>query len=347
MVQKLGVVLEPTKKSFEKEAVLNPACYQEGENIHLFYRAIDGHFKSSIGYAKLRGPMNVVERWNKPIIEREFPYEKKGVEDPRIAKVGRTYYMTYVAHDGKNAVTAYAKSKDLVNFEKRGVISPKIAYADADKIFQHPEFGGGRLKDAYSLFASYYRESAGEDVLIWHKDSILFPKKINGQFAMLNRILPDMQIVFFKSFSNLKKSFWENYISQLSKYVVLENKHWFETRNIGGGCTPIETPKGWLVIYHAVEELNKGRRYHAGAALLHKKDPLRVVGKLHEPLFSPEESWEISGDVSNVVFPTGTAIFGDTLYIYYGAADTRIAVASVNLPELLTALTDSSLSHHG
>ena len=121
----------------------------------------------------------------------------------------------------------------------------------------------------------------------------------------------------------------------MSEYVVLESKYWYESRNIGGGCPPVETDKGWLLIYHAVEDSNGGKTYHAGAALLDINNPCKVLGHLKKPFFSPEEEWEIRGDVNNVVFPTGTAIFGDRLYIYYGAADKRIAVASVNLNELL------------
>ena len=182
--------------------------------------------------------------------------------------------------------------------------------------------------------------------MVWHKDLILFPKKINGQFAMLHRILPDIQIVFFNKFEDLTADFWIKYLRELPKYVVLENKHWFESRNIGGGCVPIETDDGWLIIIHGVEENNEGRFYHAGAALLDKSDPRMVIGKLHEPLFSPTKEWEVSGMVSNIVFPTGTAIFDDTLYIYYGAADRRIAVARVNLQELLTELKNRKDIHN-
>jgi len=73
--------------------------------------------------------------------------------------------------------------------------------------------------------------------------------------------------------------------------------------------------------------------------LLDKKDPRKVLGHLHEPLFSPEEEWERGGVVDNVVFPTGTALFGKKLYIYYGAADKYIAAASVNIDHLLKSLT--------
>ena len=101
---------------------------------------------------------------------------------------------------------------------------------------------------------------------------------------------------------------------------------------------PIEVPEGWLIIYHAVEELNRARIYHAAAALLDKKNPAKVIGRLSYPLFSPKTAWETRGYVKNVVFPTGTAQFGKYLYIYYGAADSSIAVARVPLRQLIKEL---------
>lgn len=333
-IKKLGPILEPTINEFERTAVLNPAVYQEGEFVHIFYRAIDGEGKSTIGYAKLKGPTKVIERSKEAIISDDYPYEKKGVEDPRIVKLDNTFYLSYVAHDGKNALTAYAISKDLKNFKKKGLISPLMTYHKAGKFFREQ-----KLKDRYSMFQTYYEEMAGEDVKIWFKDVFLFPKKIKGNYAMMIRVLPDIQLICFKDFKQLKsKPFWENYIKNISHYVILENKYWFESRNIGGGAPPLYTKYGWLVIFHAVEELNKARVYHASAALLDKNNPLKVIGRLEEPLFSPEEKWEKQGFVSNVVFPTGNAVFGKYLYMYYGAADKRIAVAKVNLEQLIKKL---------
>ncbi|MBU4331789.1 pesticidal protein Cry7Aa [Patescibacteria group bacterium] len=333
-VEKLGVILRPTKRAFESRCVLNPATYREGNYVHLFYRAVNNKHQSAIGYAKLEGPLKVIERKETPIIKREFEYESTGVEDPRIVKLGKTFYMTYVAHDGKNAITALATSKDLSNFEKKGIITPRISYDKAEDLFRT-----SKLKDKYFFFEAYYKDRMAYDVLLWDKDVFLFPQKIKSKYALINRILPDIQIVYFKEFKELASDlFWRKYLRQLSKYVVLENRHWYESRNIGGGCPPIKTRAGWLLIYHAVEELNKIKRYHAGAALLDFKNPQKVIGRLRDPLFSPEESWERQGETSNVVFPTGTAIFGNDLYIYYGAADIRIAVARVNLKELLKEL---------
>jgi beta-1,2-mannobiose phosphorylase / 1,2-beta-oligomannan phosphorylase len=339
-VVKLGVILKPTKKSFENRAVLNPAIVQQGKYLHLYYRAVNQKYESCIGYAKLKGPLKVVARWTEPIIKRELKIEKKGVEDPRIVKLGDTFYMTYVAHDGKNAITALAVSQDLLTFEKMGPISPNLSYDKAEDLFSRSQ-----LKDRYCFFESYYKDKVAKDVLLWHKDVFFFPEKIKGKFVLVQRILPDIQLAYFKNFKDLSSpTFWQTYLKHLAKFVLLENKYWFESRNIGGGCPPIKTKAGWLLIYHAVEELNKRRKYHAGAALLSLKDPLKVIGRLSNPLFSPEENYETKGQVANVVFPTGSAIFGKYLYIYYGAADNAIAVAKVELSKLLKELTTNESS---
>ncbi|OGH69698.1 MAG: hypothetical protein A2754_01845 [Candidatus Magasanikbacteria bacterium RIFCSPHIGHO2_01_FULL_47_8] len=342
-VKKLGVILKPTDLEFENHAVLNPAAWQEGDTVHLYYRALDKDHKSSIGYARLHGPLDVQERWERPMMNREFDYESQGVEDPRITKLDDKLYMTYVAHDGKNAVTAYAVSTDFKTFAKRGIITPRIQYRELDDILQE---GEAHLKDLYFFFKSYYEDRAGDDVLIWEKDTFLFPKKIGGKYALIHRVLPEIQIAFFDDFEQLKtRQYWEKYLRELPDYVILENKHWFESRSIGGGCVPIETERGWVLIFHAVEERNAGRVYHAAAALLDLENPLKVLGRLHEPLFSPTEEWEVNGPVSNVVFPTATSIFGDKLYIYYGAADHYIAAAEVNINELVDDMLDPSQGH--
>jgi predicted GH43/DUF377 family glycosyl hydrolase len=119
---------------------------------------------------------------------------------------------------------------------------------------------------------------------------------------------------------------------------VLDPIYAHESSYVGSGCPPIETEHGWLLIYHGVEETNKGFVYSACAALLDLNDPSKVLARLPYALFSPEYKWELKGVVNNVVFPTGTALFGNTLFIYYGAADTYIACASVSLLELVAEL---------
>ena len=334
-VEREGIILKPTKLAFENEGVFNPGCIRVGKHVHMFYRAFSKKKRSTIGYCKLEGPLDVVERAEKPVLRSEYKYEKN-LEDPRIVFLDGKYYMTYAAYDGQNVRLAYAVSDNLIDWEKKGIILPDLSYDRAEDYFRACKL---RLKERYFLFESYFKDRGGKDVLLWNKDHFFFPKKINGNFALFHRILPDMQLIYFKDFKELTPGFLRNYLKNLCEYVVLESTFWYESRNIGGGCPPIETDKGWLLIYHAVDDMDRGKIYRAGAALLDKKDPTKVIGHLEEPLFSPEKSWERKGDVNNVVFPTGAAVFGKKLYIYYGAGDKYVAAASVSMSSLLRELS--------
>jgi predicted GH43/DUF377 family glycosyl hydrolase len=256
-----------------------------------------------------------------------------GVEDPRITYLDGTYYLFYTAYDGKDALIAYATSSDLIHFVKRGIISSKISYDEAEDIFR-----GSGIKERYTMFEMFYKEKEGKDVLLFEKDASLFPQKIGGRFALLHRILPGIQVIYFDKFSELTNNRWRDYFKNLGDFIVIDPLFWFESRNVGGGAPPIETEDGWLIIYHAVEDTPLGKIYHAAAALLDLKNPLKVLGRLKEPLFSAEEPWEKIGIVGNVVFPTGAVVKDKRLYIYYGAADKLIAAKSLVLSELLDEL---------
>lgn len=338
-VKKHGVILRPTKLAFESKAVFNPACVRVGRYVHMFYRAWDIRSRSTIGYCKLKGPLRVVERSKTPILFPEKGYEYS-LEDPRITFLDGIYYLFYIVYDGKNVRIAYATSKDLKSFKKIGLISPNITYDKAENLFKACS---SKLKERYFLFESYFKDRVGKDVLLWDKDAFLFPKKFHGKFVLVHRVLPDIQVVYFRDFKELTLDFWKRYFKNLNKFVILEPKYWFESRNIGGGCPPIETDKGWLIIYHGVDDLNRGKMYRAGAALLDKKNPAKLIGRLKEPLFVPTERWEKKGNVDDVVFPTGAVVFGRRLYIYYGAADRSIAVASVRLKELVDELVSAGV----
>ena len=331
-VKNEGIILEKTSLKFENKGVFNPACILVDGITHMFYRAINQNDISSIGYCQLKDN-KVVKRLTEPVLFPEYDYEKKGVEDPRITFLEGTYYLLYTAYDGKNALIAYATSKDLVHFTKQGLISPKISYDEAGDIFRT-----SKVRERYSMFEALYEEREGKDVLLFEKDAYLFPQKFGSKFALFHRILPGIQIIYFNSFSELTKDRWRDYLRNLGDFIVLDPLFWFENRNIGGGCPPIETSNGWLIIYHAIEDTSFGKIYHASAALLDLKNPLKVLGRLKEPLFSPKAPWEKKGVTDNVVFPTGAVVQNKRLYIYYGAADKLIAAKSVDLAELLTEL---------
>ncbi len=342
-VKKEGIILQKTKNEFENEGVLNPAAMQEGESVHIFYRAVQTGNRSSIGYARLDGPLTVAERWDKPIIVPELDFESQGVEDPRIVKIEDTYYMSYTGYDGMNARGALATSKDLKKFKKLGCIVPPITYAE----FVFRAETAGKVNESYYRNQKfYYQESDPEKrLLIWDKNVVFFPRRINGNLVFLHRIRPGIQIVSVNKISDLTKEFWDDYFLNFQDRIILDPVFKHESNYIGSGCPPIETEKGWLLIYHGAEETETGIVYSAcAAALLDLEDPGKVIARLPYPLFAPEYTWEKRGEVNNVVFPTGTALFGNTLFIYYGAADERIAVASVNIDDLIEELLNNVIN---
>lgn len=339
-VKKEGILLQRTHYEFENEGVLNPAVIRIGDSVHLLYRAVRKGNHSTIGYCRLDGPLTVVERWNKPFMVPEFDYETQGVEDARIVQIEGEYYLTYTGYDGTNARGALATSNDLMFFKKQGLIVPHISYAEFVSL---AEAGGKVNKDYYHNHKFYYQEDDPErKIMLWDKDVIFFPRKINGKLVFLHRIRPGIQIVEVNNLQEITSEFWENYFLNLQDHIVLDPVYPHESSYIGGGCPPIETEYGWLIIYHGVEETPHGLVYSACAALLDLNNPSKELSRLPYALFIPEHVWEVNGEVNNVVFPTGTALFGTTLFIYYGAADKYIACASVSLPELVSELLNNA-----
>jgi beta-1,2-mannobiose phosphorylase / 1,2-beta-oligomannan phosphorylase len=335
-IKKEGIILEKRTLGFEKEGVLNPALLFEGEDIHLFYRAVGKGNYSTVGYCKLNLLREVKQRLDVPLLFPQFEYEKQGVEDPRIVKIDDLYYLTYTANDGINAMGALATSIDLVNWEKRGLIVPQYSYEE----FAHLAETKGELNEKYLRFngKNVVPKNLVKKVLLWDKNIILFPRRINGKLYFLHRIKPDIQIVSIYDLSELTHSFWDNFFLKFTDSILISPKYDHEVSYVGGGCPPIETDNGWLIIYHGVHDTVDGYVYCACASLLDLENPEKEIARLPYALFEPEYEWELHGIVNNVCFPTGAMVNNDTLYIYYGAADEHIACASVSLTELLREL---------
>lgn len=336
-VKKEGILLRKTELDFECDGVLNPAVIKDNENIHLFYRAVAKGNISTIGYCLLSNPLQIQERFNYPVIVTEFEYEKHGVEDPRIVKIDDIFYLTYTAYDGINALGALATSKDLKVWKKHGIIVPEITYEEF-KFFTEIDKSHDEKYVRFNEFQISHQENT-EEVYLWCKNLVFFPRKINNKFYFLLRIKPDIQIVAgIEKIEDLTSSFWNNYFLHFKEHIVISPKHQHEISYIGSGCPPIETAQGWVIIYHGVHDSVEGYVYSACVALLDLDNPEKEISRLPYPLFEPQEKWELKGEVNNVCFPTGSVLEDDTLYIYYGAADQRIAVVSVSISWLVDEL---------
>lgn len=335
-VDKKGVILSKRALEFECEGVLNPAAIRVAESVHMFYRAVGKGNYSTIGYCVLNGPETVAKRRDTPLLFPQFAYESQGVEDPRITEIDGLYYFTYTAYDGVNALGALAVSTDLIHWEKRGLIVPKISYSE----FIHSISCKGVINEKYERYNIPWQDSRSQTLhkFIWDKNVIFFPRRINGNLCFLHRIRPDIQLVSVRELKDLTPDFWTEYLLNFDEHIALSSKHNHEVSYIGGGCTPIETEHGWLIIYHGVHDTPKGYVYTACAALLDLDDPRKEIARLPYPLFKPELDWELVGEVNNVCFPTGAVVFEETLHIYYGAADEQIACATLSLTELIHEL---------
>lgn len=337
IVKREGIILGPTNLIFENESVMNPAVIAVGNNVHMFYRAVRTGNYSTIGYCRLSGPLTIIERKENPILFPEFDYERQGTEDPRIVKIKDTYYLTYTAYDGDNAVGALATSKDLKHFKKNGVITSQFTY---------PQFVTLLKKDKHLHIGKYFRSynkreaktQSGIPLYLTDKNLVFFPRKIDGKYFLLHRIKPDIQYVIFDKLEDLTPNFWKDYFLDFTRHIFFEPHYNHESSYIGAGCPPIELPEGWLMIYHSVQDTPEGYVYSACAALLDLNNPTHEIARLPYPLFTPEVDYETTGIVNQVCFPTGTAIFDNILYIYYGAADRYIACVSVPVKELVEEL---------
>ena len=332
-----GIILEKTNLDFENQAVLNPGCIEVDGIVHMFYRAVHEGNLSTVGYCQLKDN-KVIYRSDKPILFPEQEYEKHGIEDPRILlHEDGTYYLFYTAYDGLNARVAYATSSDLKEFSKQGLITPAITFEHIREYYNDLP-----LKQKYILYGLKAQNTNKGGSFLWEKDAFLFPKKINGRYALVHRIMPSIQVIFCDDLHDLQSNqFWTTYFKDIAQNTILDPRT--DDNYVGGGCPPIETEDGWLLIYHRVKNINGKANYCAGAALLDRNDPHHVLGKLQEPFFIPTEPWEKIGDVNNVVFPTGAIEKEGRIYIYYGAADKVIGCKSVDKNELLTELKNSPL----
>ncbi len=215
--------------------------------------------------------------------------EKNGIEDARFIKFtaedgATTYYATYTAYDGSFILPHLIETKDFLHFK----MSPLHGKAAVNK------------------------------------NLALFPKKINGQYAMISRIDGVNNYIMFSDDLYL----WE------TATLLQQPEYPWEYVQIGNAGSPIETEKGWLVITHGVGPM---RKYCLGASLFDLKDPTKELGRLKEPLLMPDED-EWHGYVPNVVYSCGAVIHQDCLFIPYAVSDYATSFATVPLAALLNAM---------
>ena len=165
-----------------------------------------------------------------------------------------------------------------------------------------------------------------------NKDCAIFEYKIKDKYYALHRpSSPQLGGNYIWLAESPDLVHWGHH-----KCIATTRKNKWDNARIGGGCSPIRTPQGWLVIYHGADE---SHRYCLGGILLDITDPSRVIARSNHPIMEPTEDYELKGFFGNVIFTNGHLINGDLLRLYYGASDEVICGAELSIHEILSSLT--------
>lgn len=177
--------------------------------------------------------------------------------------------------------------------------------------------------------------------LPYNRNGVLFPRKINGMYVMLSRPSDNGATPFGNIYLSRSPDlrYWGDH-----RLVMRPQPLGWQSTKVGAGPVPIETDAGWLLIYHGVLRSCSGMVYAFGAALLDIENPSRVLKRTQNYLLAPEEPYERSGDVPNVLFPCATLQDATTgrIAIYYGCADTCVGVAYCQMDDILGVMNDQS-----
>jgi beta-1,2-mannobiose phosphorylase / 1,2-beta-oligomannan phosphorylase len=300
------------KNDWEAEAVYNGCPIIDKKKFHLLYRALSSPYKiedkelrvSSIGYAQSSDGINFSNR--RQFIKPEKEWERFGCEDPRVTKLGGKYYIFYTALSG------------------------------------YP-FNASNIKIGLAITKDFRKIEAKHPVTFFNSKAMaLFPEKIGGKFAAILSVHTDSPparncLAFFDKESDIwSQQYWQKwYYSLYDDYTIPLNRGTKHLAEIG--APPIKTKDGWLLVYADI------RNYHSPAptvfgieaVLLDLKNPSKIIGRTDDPLLVPAENYELEGKVPNIIFPSGALKMDGYLYIYYGAADTRVCAVKVPFEQLL------------
>ena len=280
-------IIAPRGKGWEEAGTFNPAVARVNDKIAMLYRAQDESGTSRLGYAESSDGLRFTRR-DEPVLSPSESYEKDGgVEDPRLVQFGATYYLTYTGYNKKDAQLCFAASKDLIHWDRKGVIIP------ANK-------GNWNVK--------------------WTKSGAIVPERINGKFWMyfLGTSSDGKDQGGLASSPDLL-----HWTEATAIPVLPVRPGQFDSRVAEPGPSPILTSDGIVLVYNGADD---NLVYRTGVAIFDRKDPAKLVWRSSAPVFSPEKEWEKAGQVPNVVFVEGMIKDQNRYLFYYGGADKYIGV---------------------
>jgi predicted GH43/DUF377 family glycosyl hydrolase len=272
----------------------------------------------------------------------ENAWESKNVFNPAVVYDQGLFHLLYrsMGQDDISRI-GYAVSIDGFNFlrldkpvftpkqilEPRGCEDPRVVKIEDIFFMTYTAYSEGGVRiglattNNFIQWERYGIEWAERD----DKDAVFFPEKIKGNYVLLHRPMHKEPMGIWISYS-------ANLADWYGQREIITGKEGWEGNKVGACAPPIRTEKGWLLIYHGVDE---DQVYRLGVAMLSLEDPENVLYWHPEPILEPEEDYEIWGEVPNVVFACGACEVRDKYYIYYGGADSVVCVATVDKEELL------------
>src|SRR5438477_5036117 len=281
-------ILSPQGTTWESAGAFNPAVVFHNGKFVMLYRAQDATGTSRLGYAESPDGLHFTRRPD-PVLSPEADYEKDGgVEDPRLQKFGGTWYLTYTGYNKKDAQLCLATSRDLIHWERKGVILP-----------------------AYK----------GNWNVGWTKSGAIVPEKIQGKYWMyfLGTSADKTDQMGLAYSTDLI-----HWTEATQTPVLPRRRGQFDSRVVEPGPPPIITKDGIVLIYNAADDKLV---YRTAVAVFDPHDPSKQLSRTEKPIFAPEKEWEKVGQVPNVVFVEGMVHQGSRYLLYYGAADKYIGVA--------------------
>jgi len=287
-------VISPRGNGWESAGTFNPAVISRGDKIVMLYRAQDKQGTSRLGYAESTDGIHFSRR-DEPVLSPSADYEKDGgVEDPRLVQFGDTYYLTYTGYNKKDAQLCLATSKDLIHWDRKGVIIPANQ-------------GNWNVK--------------------WTKSGAIVPEKIGGKYWMyfLGTSADNKDQGGLAHSADLIH--WTE-ATQTPALPVRPGR--FDSRVAEPGPAPVVTPGGIVLVYNGADDKLV---YKTGIAIFDRKDPAKLLWRRDEPVFSPEKQWEKVGQVPNVVFVEGMVKQHNRYLFYYGGADTYVGVAEAPIAQ--------------
>lgn len=311
-------ILAPQGDGFEARDVFNPAAIDIEGNVYILYRAMGADNTSTIGMAVSKDGISIDERLPEPVYVPRAEFELKkgkpdgnsGCEDPRIALIGDTLHLTYTAYDGVNPPAGAGSSISIDDFL-------------------------ARRWNKWSMPAILTPPNIDD------KDLALLPEQVDGNYLLYHRINNQICADLLPGVGEGKR------VSRCIEVMWPRLGMW-DSEKIGVAAPPLKVPLhgkasqksrsedwGWLMIYHGV---SRHATYRLGAALL-ASDGITVLSRTADPVFEPAAPYEKEGEIPNVVFSCGAVVRDDTIYLYYGAADKVVGVATASLSHMIDALT--------